>query len=94
MDLHEIRDQIDNIDNEIIALLAERSGLVSAAGELKKDEQAVRDPERVERVITKVKEKASLNGLAPDIAERVYRVIIDCFINKELREFSENDQTM
>ncbi len=94
MDLYEIRHEIDNIDNQIIALLAERGGLVSEAGKLKKDEEAVRDPERVEKVIAKVKGKASLNGLAPDIAEKVYRVIIDCFINKELREFSENDQTM
>ena len=89
MNLYEIRHKIDNIDNEIIALLAERSELVSTAGKLKKNEQAVRDPDRVERVIRKVKEKASLNGLDPDIAGKVYRVITDCFINKEIGEFNK-----
>ncbi len=86
MELLEIRKQIDSLDSDIITLLSKRAELVSAAGKLKKDEQSVRDPKRVEQVIEKVKAKASAAGLDPAIAEKVYRTIIDCFINQELRE--------
>ncbi len=85
MELLEIRRQIDLIDSEIINLLAKRAALVSAAGKLKKDEQGVRDPKRVEQVIEKVKARAAEAGLAPDIAEQIYRTMINCFIDQELK---------
>lgn len=87
MDLNEIRKRIDQVDSEIIALLSQRARLVSAAGHLKKDEQGVRDPKRVAQVIEKVRTKAGEAGLDPDIAEKTYRTIINCFITQELREF-------
>jgi isochorismate pyruvate lyase len=92
MELMEIRRQIDSIDSEIINLLAKRALLVSAAGKLKKDEQGVRDPKRVEQVIEKARSKAASAGLSPEIAEKVYRTIVECFINKELLDFSRHDR--
>lgn len=87
MDLAGIRQEIDEIDSEIINLLSKRAGLVSAAGKLKKDEKGVRDPKRVEQVIEKVKAKASAAGLDPETAAEIYRTIIGCFIRRELKEF-------
>ena len=87
MELNEIRTKIDSIDSAIVHLLAQRSELVRAAGKLKKDEQGVRDQKRVEQVIEKVRAKAVDAGLAPDIAEQIYRTIISCFVAKELDEF-------
>jgi isochorismate pyruvate lyase len=86
MDLTRIRKNIDDLDSMIITLLAKRADLVSAAGRLKKSEQGVRDPKRVEQVIEKVRAKANEKGLAPEIAEKTYRTIISCFIEKELQE--------
>jgi len=63
MKLLEIRKQIDSVDSDIINLLSKRAVLVSAASKLKKDEQGVRDPKRVEQVIERVKAKASAAGL-------------------------------
>ncbi|MFZ3091097.1 MAG: chorismate mutase [Nitrospirota bacterium] len=87
MELKEIRQEIDKIDDEIIGLLSKRAELASKAGKLKKDEQGVRDPKRVEHVINKVKSKAAEVGLDPYIAEQIYRAIISCFIDRELKEF-------
>lgn len=87
MDLSEIRNQIDDIDSEIIRLLAKRSLLVSEAGKLKKSEAEVSASDRVKAVINKVRTKAESEGLDPLVAEKIYRTIIDCFINKEMREF-------
>ena len=85
--LEDIRQRIDTIDSEIIKLLAQRGGLVSEAGKLKKSEDEVRAADRVEKVIENVKQRAVSSGLDPLIAEKIYRTIIDCFINKEMTEF-------
>lgn len=93
MELEEIRRKINDIDSGIIRLLSERSTLVGKAGRLKRDEQAVRDPERVRRVMNRVKREAVKNDLDPDIAEKIYEVIIDCFISKELKGFKGNNDS-
>jgi len=90
MDLEYIRKNIDSLDSMIIRLLAKRSDLVSAAASLKKTEQSVRDPKRVEQVIGKVRTKALAAGLDPEIAEKTYRTLIDCFIGKELSQFKRS----
>lgn len=87
MDLTRIRKNIDDLDSMIITLLAKRADMVSAAGRLKKDEQCVRDPKRVNQVLRNVRERAAGKGLDPAVAEEVYRTIIRCFVNKELKEF-------
>jgi isochorismate pyruvate lyase len=92
VDLKTIRQKIDTVDSAIIQLLSQRAELVSAAGMLKKDEQGVRDPNRVEQVILKVRTVAVEAGLAPDIAETIYRTIINCFIAQELKEFNGKKQ--
>lgn len=60
---------------------------MSEAGKHKRNEAGVRAPDRVEEVIENVRRKASSSGLDPAIAERIYRTVIDCFINKEMHEF-------
>ncbi len=89
MDLTRIRRNIDDLDSMIITLLAKRADLVNAAGICKKSEDSVRDPKRVEQVIGRVRAKAIEKGLDPEIAERAYRTIIACFIDKELGEFNK-----
>ncbi len=92
MTLGEIRRAIDNIDARIIGLLSERGTLVTAAGRLKRDEQGVRDPKRVEQVIGKVRAAAGEAGLDPVIAEDVYRTIIACFVRQELAEAAQSSK--
>ncbi len=86
MDLTRVRKNIDDLDSMIITLLAKRADLVSVAGRLKKNEAGVRDPKRVEQVIGRVRAQAIEKGLAPEIAENVYRTMISSFIERELQE--------
>jgi isochorismate pyruvate lyase len=84
--LAEVRDRIDGIDAELVALLTRRQSLVHAAAAFKADEQAVRAPDRVEKVIAAVRERAEAAGLAPEVAEAVWRAMIGAFIALELTE--------
>jgi len=70
-------------------LLSKRSKLVTQAGKLKRNETEVKAVDRVAEVIQKARQEAAKAGLDPAIAEKVYRTITDCFINKEMSEFKK-----
>ena len=88
--LDEVRKNIDRIDDEIIKLIAERGEYVFQASAFKKSEDGVKAPNRVEAVITKVRNKAIEYGANPDMVEALYREMISRFINMELEEFNKN----
>jgi len=84
MSLADVRSRIDDLDTQLVALLARRQALVEAAAGFKADEQAVRAPDRVERVVTAVRAKASAAGLDADVAESIWRAMITAFTELEL----------
>ncbi|MEV8533716.1 chorismate mutase [Streptomyces sp. NPDC051211] len=84
--LAEVRAHIDALDAELVDLLARRQELVRAAAGFKADEQAVRAPDRVERVVRAARVRAETAGLAPEVAEAVWRAMIAAFIDLELTE--------
>ncbi|MBF6453595.1 chorismate mutase [Nocardia cyriacigeorgica] len=87
--LDEVRTRIDAIDGELVRLLADRQALVRVAATFKSDHRAVRAPERVERVVALARERAAAAGLAPEVAEAVWRAMIGAFIELELTEHAE-----
>lgn len=87
--IEEVRENIDRLDREIVKLISERSQYVEQAAKFKKDTQDVRAPQRVEAVIEKVRGIANEHGVNPDIIEEVYRTMITCFINYELKEYEQ-----
>lgn len=84
--LDEVRKSIDQLDQQMIQLLSERSQYVKQAASFKKNEDAVRAPDRVEAVIQKVRQLAIEYQLNPIVAENVYRAMIASFIEEELHE--------
>ncbi len=85
--LQEIRENIDRIDDEIIKLIAERGKYVVAASAFKKTENDVKAPKRVDAVISKVRSKAIEYGADPNMLEKLYREMIECFISMEMKQF-------
>lgn len=79
-----VRAEIDALDRQIVQLIAERQRWVVTAGALKTDRDAVRAPDRVAKVIDKVRALAEESGAAPDVVERTYRAMIAAFIDLEL----------
>ncbi len=85
--IDEVRNNINNIDKQIVKLIALRGHFVNQAAKFKKDSDAVKAPKRVEEVISKVKNLAQLNGANEEVVENVYRTMIDSFIKLEMKEF-------
>ena len=84
--LEDVRANIDRVDRQIVALLAERGGYVQQAARFKKTTDDVKAPQRVEQVIAKVVALSRELGADPAVTEQVYRAMISAFINAELDE--------
>lgn len=84
--IEDIRTAIDDIDSQIVALIAQRGQCVKAAAAFKQDQNAVRAPDRVQIVIDRVTAEANKAGLAEEIIEKVYRTMINAFIDYELEQ--------
>jgi len=83
----ELRVQIDAIDIELITLLANRSGYIDRAVDLKKIEGLpARTTDRVAEVLNKVSATATQNGLDPDLARNLWGELIEWSIQREIRE--------
>lgn len=86
----EVRQGVDALDRLLVTVLAERQRYMDAAARIKPDRAAVRDNPRIEDVIAKVKVAAREAGLSEDIAEPVWRLLIERCI---AHEFGEWDRT-
>ncbi|WP_256755569.1 chorismate mutase [Bifidobacterium longum] len=84
-----MRSHIDAIDDQTIALIGGRGQYAVQASAFKKDEEGVRDTNRMERVIAKVRGQAERCGANPDVAEAIYREIISRVISMGMREFHD-----
>ena len=58
----DVRNHIDQIDSELVKLIAQRAQCVKAAAAFKTDQESVRAPDRVQQVIDRVREMAANEG--------------------------------
>ena len=79
----EVRAEIDRVDQLIVPLLLERVGYIAQAGHIKQTRDTVRDPWRVEDVISKVKTAAAAAGDDSTYIEDIYRHLIEWSIAHE-----------
>ena len=83
----ELRQAIDTLDARLVALLAVRQAYIERAAQLKTGRDQVRDPERIEDVGAKVIVEGRKAGLSADIAEPVWRTLIEASIRHEFEAF-------
>ncbi|MDR9418209.1 bifunctional chorismate mutase/prephenate dehydratase [Gracilimonas sp.] len=75
--LNSIREKLDQIDRTILKALAQRQELVKEVSDLKlKNEQGIRDLEREEQLLNRIRDLAHEVGLDRYFAEHLFREII------------------
>ena len=79
----EVREGVDALDRELVRLLVTRQGYMHAAARIKPNREAVYDEPRIEDVVSKVLAEAKLQGLSAEIAEPVWRKLIERCIAHE-----------
>ena len=84
--LREHRARIDELDEQLICLLAERFEITKTVGELKaKTGLPVADPQREKEQIARLHEIARNEGMDPVFGEKVFRLIVDEVIRHHLQ---------
>ncbi len=83
--LKTLRDQIDDIDSQLVALLAKRLTVTTKVGELKRAEgMPIFVPEREASLISKRREQAEQSGLSGDLIEDILRRLMrDSYVSQD-----------
>jgi isochorismate pyruvate lyase len=87
--MDELRAAIDLLDARLVALLAVRQAYIERAAQLKTGRHLVRDEARIEDVVAKVIAEGKKAGLSPEIAEPVWRTLIEASIRHEFEAFDK-----
>jgi chorismate mutase len=86
-DLSDLRQGIDNVDEQLVRLLAERSRLVHGVVRFKRaNHMRVVDRAREDLMLERIGKLATAEGLDPRVAQHVLRSIIDSFTLLEVEE--------
>ncbi len=87
--MDEVRAQIDRVDKELVDLLAERWTFVDRAWFFKRSPDEASVPWRNRDVIEKVSSRAKEQGMPPEMAEALWRMIIGFGIQYEEERLKE-----
>lgn len=82
--LDEVRASIDEVDRDIVELLAARRRYALQAARFKSASDGVKDPRREEQVVSNVRALAERSGIEPDLVETLYRDMIAGFVRVEI----------
>jgi chorismate mutase len=84
MSIEEVRNEVKNVDLEILRLLAKRMQLAGRIVEIKKKEGlAINDDRQNELVVKRAMEKALELGLDTAAVKGLFKIIIDMSISRQ-----------
>jgi chorismate mutase len=75
--IEELRSEIDNVDDELLALLAKRKEIIRLIAAYKSEHHLdIVDSGREKQLLSRLMEEAELNGLDPEFINELYNLII------------------
>ncbi len=90
--MEHVRAEIDQLDEQLIDLVAERFGYVDRAWQLKNNPEDATVPWRINEVIEKVRARAEDRGIPPQLAEALWRQMIGWFIEYEMENLQNRSE--
>jgi isochorismate pyruvate lyase len=85
--LEEARNEIDKVDQEIVKLIAQRNAYIKQIAHFKTSIEEIKSDERINHVVSKVREQAISLGLSPNMINDLYLRMIDAMVESEVAEF-------
>ena len=85
--LDEAREKIDAVDKEIVALIAKRNDYIKQIAHFKTTVEEVKAEDRIDDVISKVRQQAIELDLSPNLINDLYVRMIDGMVESEIAEF-------
>ena len=84
-----IRKKLDQIDNQLLAIIKKRTFLVNEVVKLKENKSEIVDQKRISSILKKIKAKSIKNNIDPKITNRIWKNMIWSYINYERRKFKK-----
>jgi|TARA_R110000822_G_scaffold52037_3_gene134957 isochorismate pyruvate lyase len=85
----DVRQQVDRIDAEIIALMAQRFACMDAAARIKQDRNIVRDETRKAAVLQNVKKLAEEAKIPVPLMAAIWEMLVETSISYELQKWDQ-----
>jgi isochorismate pyruvate lyase len=83
----QVRAGVDELDRQLVALLARRFAHMRAAARIKPDRGAVRDEARKAEVIANAQAEAERLGIPADVVGALWEMLVEASIAYEMNEF-------
>lgn len=88
MTLQEAREEIDKVDEQIVKLIAQRNEYIKQIAHFKNSIDEIKAEDRIQDVISRVREQAISLGLSPNLINDLYVRMIDAMVESEITEFN------
>ena len=85
--LEEARAQIDELDEQIVELIAARNAYIKQLAHFKNSIDEIKAEDRIDDVINRVRSKAIELDLSPNLINDLYLRMIDAMVDSEVAEF-------
>ncbi|MDA9838090.1 chorismate mutase [Candidatus Pelagibacter sp.] len=87
--LNIIRVKLDKLDNKLLSLIKNRTGLVKEVLKLKEFKKEIVDQKRIDFILKKIKGKSKKLNIDPKITNRIWKNMIWSYIDYERRNFKK-----
>ncbi len=84
--LQEVRDEVDEIDAQLVELISERSHLIRQAAGFKESVAEVKAQERIDDIMQKVRKKAIALNVNPNMISELFKIMINEMVETEISE--------
>ena len=84
-----IRKKLDQIDNQLLAIIKKRTSLVNEVVKLKENKSEIVDQKRITSILKNIKIKSIKKNIDPKITNRIWKNMIWSYINYERRNFKK-----
>ena len=84
-----IRKKLDQIDNQLLAIIKKRTLLVNEVIKLKENKSEIVDQKRITSILKNIKIKSIKKNIDPKITDRIWKNMIWSYINYERKNFKK-----
>ena len=84
-----LRKKLDKVDDRLLSLLKIRSNYVKEVLSLKKFKKEIIDRKRIKLILKNIRKKSIKKGIDTKISYRIWKSMINAFIDYEYRNFKK-----
>ena len=84
-----IREKLDKLDNKLLKIIKLRMNLVNQVLKQKNFKKQIVDKKRIRIILKTIRKKSIKDNIDPKITEKIWRSMINSFIDYEYRNFKK-----